>query len=105
MARKIWLIKQEGNIISGTDSPGKARIIGIREGDTITYDFWMGSVSSAVLSGECKVNVDGTLLEGYWESTSAGDHHHGQRNITRIEWQSWVEDVLSHFNPMRPCSR
>jgi hypothetical protein len=74
-----FTFEQSGNDFIGTNVyENRNKIIGIRNGDTIKFKYW-GAFRE--ISGEWKINPDGTSLEGNWETES----HHGSWNLIRIE--------------------
>ena len=71
-------LKQSGNDIIGTDVNQKKIVTGTRKEDTIKFKYF-GRGSH--LTGEWKINSDGTTLEGTWDSS----RENGKWNLTRIE--------------------
>ena len=73
----IITLKQSGKDIIGTDVNQKKIATGTRKEDTIKFKYpGRGSIT-----GEWRINSDGTKLEGTWDSFN----DNGKWNLTRIE--------------------
>ncbi len=77
--RKLKItFKQNGTDIIGTDVNQKKIVTGTRKEDTIKFEYYG---RGSYLTGEWKINSDGTKLEGTWDSFN----DNGKWNLTRIE--------------------
>jgi len=77
--RKLMItFKQNGNDIIGTNDSQIKMITGTRKGDTIKFEYY---ASNFTITGEWKINHDGTKLEGTWDS--GGDD--GKWSLGKIE--------------------
>ncbi len=77
--RKEITLKQEGNIITGTDRSGTFEINGTREGDSISFYILRGNQ----IDGVWQINADATRLEGKWH-TNGGGGASGKWNLKRV---------------------
>ncbi len=73
----IISLEQNGNTITGSDRLTNSEIIGTVDGEIIKFEFWSGQLNNNRVTGEWKVNADGTRLEGSWD--------HGKWNLTRLD--------------------
>jgi len=81
----VITLKQNGNIITGTDSYNSAVIEGTLDGDNIVFTYWSPNRKIAgglELRGTWKINPDGHTLEGKWWMGGSTD---GKWDLTRIE--------------------
>ncbi len=79
----VITLDQKGNVVTGADNLTGSEITGKLEGDTIKFKYWSKYTTlNTEMSGEWKINDDGTYLEGFW--AWKGDRK-GIWNLTKIE--------------------
>jgi hypothetical protein len=79
---RVITFKQTGNTISGTwDTDPFHKITGVREGDTIKFDWIEGSATDK--EGKWKISPDGFKMEGRW--TRIDGIRSGRFDLSRIE--------------------
>ena len=80
----VLILEQKGNTITGTDRSGISQIQGIRNGDTITFDFAHPQIYwGYFLSGVWELNADGIRLQGSWNSHDLSIH--GTWHLERVK--------------------
>ena len=81
--RSVIKLVQNGNEIIGTwdDKPGD-RIVGVRNGDTIVFE-WFNQRAGYDLKGMWKIKGNGILIEGTWERPDGNSG--GKWKLERIE--------------------
>jgi hypothetical protein len=76
-------IQQNGSNITATNSSVGLKINGIRDGDTISfYSLGTNRISWHEITGNWKVNPDGSRIEGTWEIETRGVS--GNWNLTKV---------------------
>ena len=74
-------ISQNGNEITGTNKSKNLKIIGVIEGDEISYFTLPSDISSDEIKGKWRIHPDGVSLTGKWMHHNGG----GTWDLTRIE--------------------
>lgn len=81
--RSVIKLVQNGNEIIGTwDDKPEDKIVGIRNGDTIVFE-WFNQRAGYDLQGSWKIIGSGSEIEGIWERPDGA--HGGKWRLTKIE--------------------